>query len=938
MKKSEDTFDDHKVYKEKLYNNSNGDPLGVCLNGKSKDYLQAHVKLRDLLKKGKIFDTAYRLDEDRLWKKGQIKILNVVQTKTIVDATVQVIPQDGSKGNVQVKSHNPSNTKKKGATTELRKLPDHDFGQVLVLKSVLTNVLDGLIAGVPLEEAISKSNKVSDEKVNYHCEFCNYESKSKSGLKIHVSRIHRGNEKHCTLSDLKVTSENNAQMHEEMNQGVDVNTNKCNSCDYIATIDHGLKKHEEKVHCLAQPNTCENCNCVATRRNQNEKHQDVTHKEDSNRCDPCEFKRVNTSKFKKHVEICEIPMEITETVQSTEEISEQKVNTKMTKNEERKRQIPSYECQLCGSTFDSEEKLAKHTQSQHTHSNDVHRQKDSPSSSPSRKKIITSEDICVQTDVEMTDMNEIVADIQAKLEARIEELEKMLLVEKTEKERIQKELDKSEARNKSVINSRATNFSTQSFKIPKHLRKVHDRHLSSLHGFKMRYCSVPDGACLTNCLTAHISCTEDEEERKRNNRKVNEHIADNYDNHYKNKIALPYIETVGVGEKSRRVKIQTRKDFLAFLRSEESLCAFANSQELFAICNMFNINIWVFTFVDKESEGEWRHFGPDPDMAFSSHFPPGWIPDMYLYNYDQVHYDLLVAEDHHLALLGLIATNENRKEEVKEIVTKENLKIGESNNKDIPSEAFLTESDLHEYDDADLEELDEEVVLAQNSKNGYKRVNPSTSSERLSNEIQLLKCTWKNCKMQLESQGLLSAHMKEHKPEMEIECEKCEENFLTKRELETHMKTKHTEKEWNCNGCCFQGSNTKELINHLKLSGHQPSQDIQNSKIKIIHCYTCKEEFSSYWNLMNHRRQMHPSNRICRYFLKNACIHGVNCWYRHDEPMEIGSTNKTEKSDFQLPQTNPLPPESQVQTMMKRFDMVLQKMHQMEKMFFQKTQ
>ena len=122
--------------------------------------------------------------------------------------------------------------------------------------------------------------------------------------------------------------------------------------------------------------------------------------------------------------------------------------------------------------------------------------------------------------------------------------------------------------------------------------------------------------------------------------------------------------------------------------------------------------------------------------------------------------------------------------------------------------------------------------------------------------------------MQLESQGLLSAHMKEHKPETDFECEKCEQIFLTKRQLETHMKTKHTEKEWNCNGCCFQASNTKELINHLKLSGHQPSQDIQNNKTKIIHCYTCKEEFSSYWNLMNHRRQKHPLNKICRYFQK----------------------------------------------------------------------
>ena len=152
------------------------------------------------------------------------------------------------------------------------------------------------------------------------------------------------------------------------------------------------------------------------------------------------------------------------------------------------------------------------------------------------------------------------------------------------------------------------------------------------------------------------------------------------------------------------------------------------------------------------------------------------------------------------------------------------------------------------------------------------------------------------------------------------------------------MKTKHTDKEWNCNGCCFQASNTKELINHLKLSGHQPSQDIQNVKTKIIHCYTCKEEFSSYWNLMNHRRQKHPSNKICRYFQKNECIHGVNCWYRHDEPMEIGNTNKTKQSDFQLPQVNPLPPESQVQNMMNSFKMVLQKMEQMEKMFSQKAQ
>ena len=69
----------------------------------------------------------------------------------------------------------------------------------------------------------------------------------------------------------------------------------------------------------------------------------------------------------------------------------------------------------------------------------------------------------------------------------------------------------------------------------------------------MIYCAVPDGACLSNCLTAHISCTEDEEERRNTNRKVNHHIADNFDNYYHNKIILPYIEKVGVGSRSRTV-------------------------------------------------------------------------------------------------------------------------------------------------------------------------------------------------------------------------------------------------------------------------------------------------------------------------------------------------------------------------------------------------
>jgi hypothetical protein len=145
-------------------------------------------------------------------------------------------------------------------------------------------------------------------------------------------------------------------------------------------------------------------------------------------------------------------------------------------------------------------------------------------------------------------------------------------------------------------------------------------------------------------------------------------------------------------------------------------------------------------------------------------------------------------------------------------------------------------------------------------------------------------CSWKDCKMQLESQGLLSAHMDQHK--LCYQCDKCEFKFANQDDLKEHKHTHVSKKEWNCNNCSFQASSSSELMNHLKLTGHLPSPEIQNQKSKISHCYTCKEEFLSYWNLMNHRKQRHPSNRNCKYFLRNQCIHGVNCWYRHDEPME----------------------------------------------------
>ena len=63
----------------------------MSLNGRSNEYIQAHNKLRDLLKKGKIYEVEYHVNGNKSLKKGKMRILSVVSTKTIVDATVVVL-------------------------------------------------------------------------------------------------------------------------------------------------------------------------------------------------------------------------------------------------------------------------------------------------------------------------------------------------------------------------------------------------------------------------------------------------------------------------------------------------------------------------------------------------------------------------------------------------------------------------------------------------------------------------------------------------------------------------------------------------------------------------------------------------------------------------------------------------------------------------------
>ena len=94
-------------------------------------------------------------------------------------------------------------------------------------------------------------------------------------------------------------------------------------------------------------------------------------------------------------------------------------------------------------------------------------------------------------------------------------------------------------------------------------------------------------------------------------------------------------------------------------------------------------------------------------------------------------------------------------------------------------------------------------------------------------------------------------------------------------------KAKTKEAEYNCNECDFQGAGQLELNKHINLKHMKSNRNDQNS----IECRNCGENFSSKWNLMNHRKSMHLNSvAYCRNKLEGKCNFSDEiCWWNHSE-------------------------------------------------------
>jgi hypothetical protein len=91
-------------------------------------------------------------------------------------------------------------------------------------------------------------------------------------------------------------------------------------------------------------------------------------------------------------------------------------------------------------------------------------------------------------------------------------------------------------------------------------------------------------------------------------------------------------------------------------------------------------------------------------------------------------------------------------------------------------------------------------------------------------------------------------------------------------------------------------SNPMDLVSWQTISNKQVTA-LKTSIMTQKLCYTCKESFQGYTPLMEHRKECHTYNKVCRKF--PGCPFENKCWYIHPEEMRIDEGQPT-PHDIQL--------------------------------------
>ena len=180
---------------------------GVTIKGSQSGYLEAHKLLKEMFKK----------KGDRFLINGtEIGISDTPKNKPII---IEVKAKGGLTGKVNLTIFDVNN--RGGATIMVQKIKGGDPIHVKILGiEVIKYLLDGLIEGKIEEDDIGKfklkNQRTIETKRIINCEKCEKAFPTEQGLRLHMTRIHRGEEKFCDLCRITLKTETDFKGHMEL--------------------------------------------------------------------------------------------------------------------------------------------------------------------------------------------------------------------------------------------------------------------------------------------------------------------------------------------------------------------------------------------------------------------------------------------------------------------------------------------------------------------------------------------------------------------------------------------------------------------------------------------------------------------------------------------------------------------------------------------------
>ena len=564
-----------------------------------------------------------------------------------------------------------------------------------------------------------------------------------------------------------------------------------------------------------------------------------------------------------------------------------------------------FKCDLCTFKSSTEHDIQKHTKEVHN----------SPSTSPSPKKLIQQK-INVVEEMEVDDQNDLKEDSHAskkreKREKRDKKLQKKQQKKIELEKRMEEKMKKSE---KKVIKEQKKE---SKLKLKTYLREIPANCKGIVGEDHILYPVKGDGACATRCLAAWIF--QDQSLGPYIGRDLNTHFANNWD-YWKNKFEIPFIREVGNG---RQIICKNEKELLDFLlNSEEGAYLWRGHEDFSVLSSTYQCNIKIITISGQNDPNPRVNIiEPNPEVKVINKYPQGYIPDMVLLHEEDLHYNLVIPKNSRLATDGGLdyqrnelakdsfvevkANNKNEKltddglnllkEKICELEAK--CETLESENKHLKE---LLHNKINFKDQLDIDE-DAEVLLKY-KKSGSKRLSPQVPNENKRKLIESPKVkidrkktktelTCNKCDYKCESEVDLNSHEKTH--DVRKKCDQCEAMFSTKPQLDDHVTKNHHKEasverlnDYKCMSCFLQFESSLQLKKHVERTLHTPCEYKEK-------CFTCDKMFSSYWQLMKHRKSEHPSTKTCRYFqLKQCKFDEDSCWYKH----EIISQSQVERT------------------------------------------